>query len=64
MLNLIPSNELIELSSRTWWPEKKDARHTRNTTNAEESLPLEPEPLSRQEITIPPESVYFVIELV
>ena len=64
MLNLLPSNELIELSSRNWWPEKKDARHTRITANAEESLPLGQDPFSRQEITIPPESVYFAIELV
>jgi len=59
MFNLIPSNALIELSSRNWWPEKKDARHT----NAEEFLLLEPAPQSRQEITIPPETVYFSIEL-
>lgn len=61
MFNLIPSNELIELSSRTWWPEKKDARHAKNTPNAEESLPIEN--LNRQETTLPPESVFFTIEL-
>jgi len=61
MLNLIPSNELIELSSRNWWPEKKDARHTKNTANAEESLPLKQ--LKPQETGLPPESVYFAIEL-
>ena len=63
MFNLIPSNELIELSSRTWWPEKKDARHIKKTANKEESLPLEQKQLSRQETTCPPESVFFVIEL-
>lgn len=61
MFNLIPSNELIELSSRTWWPEKKDARHTMNKANAEEFLPQEQQ--NRQETTIPPETVFFVIEL-
>ena len=61
MLNLIPSNELIELSSKNWWPEKKDARHTKNTANAEEYLPLER--LNQPEAAVPPETVYFVIEL-
>jgi len=61
MFNLIPSNELIELSTGNWWPEKKDARHTKNKANAEESLPLEQ--LNRQETTLPPESVFFTIEL-
>ena len=61
MLNLIPSNELIELSSKNWWPEKKDARHTKNTANTEESLPLEK--TKWQETALPPESVYFIIEL-
>jgi len=61
MLNLIPSNELIELSSRNWWPERKDARHTKNTANVEEYLPLEQ--LNQQEAALPPGSVYFVIEL-
>jgi len=61
MLNLIPSNELIELSSRNWWPERKDARHTKNTAKAEESLPEEQ--MNSQESTVPPESVFFVIEL-
>ena len=61
MLNLIPSNELIELSSKNWWPEKKDARHTKNTANAEEYLPLDR--LNQPEATVPPETVYFFIEL-
>lgn len=61
MFNLIPSNEWIDLSNRNWWPEKKDARQTKNTANAEEFLPLEQ--LNRQKTTLPPGSVLFAIEL-
>lgn len=62
MFNLIPSNELIELSSRTWWPEKKDARHAKTTAITEEFLP--PEQSDGQTALVPPETVFFVIELV
>jgi len=61
MLNPIACNELIELSSKNWWPEKKDARHAENPSNAGKALPLGQ--LNRQELPVPPESVYFVIEL-
>jgi len=61
MLNQIPCNQLIELSSKNWWPEKKDARHAENRANAGESLPLAQ--LNQQEPAVPPESVYFVVDL-
>lgn len=63
MLNLIPSNNLIELRTRTWWPEKTDAQASKSKASVEESLPLEQDLQNGQESTLPPEIVYFAIEL-
>ena len=62
MLNLTGNNELIELKSRTWWPEKKEVRATEKTVNAEEYLPCDQSDDDREAI-VPPESVFFAIEL-
>jgi hypothetical protein len=62
MFNLTGTNELIELNCRTWWSEKKDARATEKTMNAEESLPHD-QSNHEQEGIVPPQSIFFAIEL-
>ena len=62
MLNTNRTNESIELSYRTWWGEKKNAPTTEKTANAEESLPFQQDKRERN-TTVPPECVYFAIEL-
>ena len=62
MLNTNRTNELIELGCRNWWGEKSITPTTEKTPNAEESLPIRHNKRERK-TTLPPESVYFAIEL-
>lgn len=62
MFNPTGANKLIELKCRTWWPEKKDARPAEKTVNGEEFLPHD-QSNHEQEAIVPPECVFFAIEL-
>lgn len=62
MLNQNRTNELIELGCRIWWGEKKNASTTEKTANAEEFISIQQDKHKRK-TTVPPESVYFAIEL-
>lgn len=62
MLNMLETNELIELGCRTWWGEKKVSLPTEKTANREEFLPVEQNNPDRK-AKVPPASVYFAIEM-
>ena len=62
MFKPIATDELVELNCMTWWSDKKGARRLEKAANAEEFLPSELDNHNRM-VTVPPDSVFFAVEL-